>query len=122
MNESKTEFIYFGASSQLERCITNTINVNGEDTQWCNVTRYLGAYLGSTLSFKEHIKVKFKVGMLNLLEIREARKYLTRETCAKLTISLVITHLDYTNAILAGLPKVSLDKLQRYKYDSKNST
>ena len=51
--------------------------------------------------------------MLNLLKIRAARKYLTRKTCAKLTISLVISHLDYANAILAGLPKVSLDQLQR---------
>ena len=58
-----------------------------------------------------HIKVKCKVAMLNLLKIRAARKYLTRKACAKLTISLVISHLDYANAILAGLPKVSLDKL-----------
>ena len=51
--------------------------------------------------------------MLNLLKIKAARKYLTRKACAKLTISLVISHFDYANAILVGLPKVSLDKLQR---------
>ena len=51
--------------------------------------------------------------MLSLLKTRAARKYLTREICAKLTISLVMSHLDYVNSILAGLPKVSLDKLQR---------
>ena len=73
MNESKTEFIYFGGSRQLEKCITNTIYVNGEDIKWYNVTRYPGAYLDSTLSFKEHIEVKCKVGMLNLLRIRAAR-------------------------------------------------
>ena len=95
MNESKTEFIHFGGSRQLEKCITNTINLNGEDIQWSNVTRYLGVYLDLTLSFKEYIKVKYKVDMLNLLRIRAARKYLTRETCAKLTISLVISHLGY---------------------------
>ena len=33
MNESKTEFIYFGESRQLEKCITSTINVSGEDIQ-----------------------------------------------------------------------------------------
>ena len=81
--------------------------------QWSNVTRYLGAYLDSTLNFKEHIKVNCKAAMVNLLKFRAARKYLTRETCARLTISLVISHLDYANANLAGLPKVSLHKLQR---------
>ena len=51
--------------------------------------------------------------MLNPLKIRAAGKYLTRKACAKLTISLVTFHLDYTNAVLAGLPKVSVDTLQR---------
>ena len=63
MNESKTEVIYFVGSRQLKKCITNTINFNGEDIQWSNVTWYIGAYLDSTLSFKEHIKVKCKVAM-----------------------------------------------------------
>ena len=53
------------------------------------------------------------MALLNLLKIRAAGKYLTRNFCAKLTISLVISHLDYANAILARLPQVSLDKLQR---------
>ena len=66
MNKSKTEFIYFGGSRQLEKCIPNTMNINGEDIQWSNVTGFLGGYLDSTLSFKEHIKVKGKVAMLNL--------------------------------------------------------
>ena len=51
--------------------------------------------------------------MLNLLKFRAARKYLARKACAKLTISLVICHLDYANALLAGIPKVSLDTLQK---------
>ena len=55
-------------------------------------------------------------GYAKSTKIRAARKYLTREICAKLTISLVISHLDYTNSILAGLPKVSLDKLQRVQH------
>ena len=73
MNKSKMEFIYFGESRQLEKC-TNTINIKGEHIQWSNVTWYLGAYLGSTLSFKEHINIKCKVAMLNLPKIKAARK------------------------------------------------
>ena len=52
MNESKMEFIYFGGSRQLVKCITNDINVSGDDIQQSNVTRYLGAYLDSTHNFK----------------------------------------------------------------------
>ena len=83
MNESKTEFIYFGGSRQLEKSTTNTFNISDEDIQQNNVTRYMGVYLDSTLKLKEHMKVKFNVAMLNLLKIRAARKYLTRKDCAK---------------------------------------
>ena len=33
MNDSKTEFIYFGGSRQLEKCISHKIDDNGEDIQ-----------------------------------------------------------------------------------------
>ena len=73
INKSKTKFIYFGGSRQLEKCITNTINISGEDIQYSNVTRYLDAYLDSTLSLKQHIKEKCKVATLNLLKTSAAR-------------------------------------------------
>ena len=57
--------------------------------------------------------MKCKAVMINLLKITATRKYLTKEACAKLTISLVISHLDYANGLLIGLPQDSLDKLQR---------
>ena len=56
MNDSITEFIYFGGPRQLEKCITNKINVNEEVTKRTGITRYLGAYLDSELNFREHIK------------------------------------------------------------------
>ena len=51
--------------------------------------------------------------MINLLKIRAARKFLTRKNMQKRVISLVISHLDYTNSLLGGLPQVSLNQLQR---------
>ena len=51
--------------------------------------------------------------MLNLLKIKETRKYLTKEACANAVIALVMTHLDYANSILVGLPKASINQLQR---------
>ena len=78
------------------------------------VKTYNGVML-LNISFKEHIKGKWKAAILDLLTIRAHRKYLTRKASAKLTISLVISHLDYANAIPAEQHKVSLDKLQEYK-------
>ena len=113
MNNNKTEFIYFGGPRQLEKCTNNQINVNGEQILRSQLTRYLGAYLDSALNFKQHIKIKCKAAMLNLLTIKAPRKYLTTKACMKAVIALVITHLDYANRILAGLPKASIHQLQR---------
>ena len=130
MDESKTEFIYFGWPSQLGKCITNSINVNNEIVGRATSTKYLGAYLDSKLDFKLHIQIKCKTAMLNLLKIKAARKNLTRTACNKLVVALVLSHLDYANSILGGLPKSSINKMQavqnmaakitlgRGKYDS----
>ena len=130
MNESKTEFIYFGWPSQLDKCIKTSININGEEIVRASITKYLGAYLDSKLDFKEHIKTKCNAAMLNIYKIRAARKNLTRSACNKLMVSLVLSHLDYANSLLGNLPKTSINKMQlvqniaaritlgRRKYDS----
>ena len=112
MNNSKTEFIYFGGPGQLAKCIINQINVNGEQIPKSQMMRYLGAYLDSTLNLKQH-KMKCKAAMLNLLKIKATRKYLTTEASTKALTTLVMTHLDYANSILTGLPKASICQLQR---------
>ena len=74
MNNSKTEFIYFVGSKQLEKCIISQINVNGEWIPRSQMMRYLGAYLNPTLNLKQQIKIKCKAAMLNLLKIKATRK------------------------------------------------
>ena len=113
MNNSKTEFIYFGWPSQLDKCITKEIDVNGEQITRSNHTRYLGVYLNQQLDFKLHIQTKSRAAILNVLRIEAARKYLTRSACNKLMVALVLSHLDYANSLLGGLLKASIAKLQR---------
>ena len=112
MNDSKTEFIYFGWPSQLGKCKIDSINVNGESVERTHTTKYLGAHLDSKLDFKQHIKIKCKAAMLNLHRIKAARKHLTRTACNRLVVSLVLSHLDYANSLLGGLPKSSINKMQ----------
>jgi len=51
--------------------------------------------------------------MLNYFRIKNIRKYLTQDATKILVLSLVISHLDYSNAILFGLSESGLQKLQR---------
>ena len=75
--------------------------------------KYLGGHLDSSLTFKDHIIAKSKAATINIIKIRNIRKYLNQDTCHKLAITLVISHLDYSNSLLSGLPDSSIKILQR---------
>ena len=42
--------------------------------------------------------------MKSILKIKNIRKYLTQSAAEFLVLSTVVSHLDYCNSILAGLP------------------
>ena len=65
MNASKTEFIMFGSSRQLNKCTTDSIDIAGDKIDLSGNIRYLGAHLDQTLTFKEHVKRKCRTAMLN---------------------------------------------------------
>ena len=60
LNESKTEFIYFGGRQQLAKTHRDTIYMNGEIIKCTNKIKYLGGHLDSLLTFKDHIIAKLK--------------------------------------------------------------
>ena len=115
LNEAKTKFIYFGSRQQLNKATHTTINVIGELIKRSTKVQYLGGHLDSNLTFKDHIHIKCKAATLNIININNIRKYLTRETCHKLILQLVISHLDYANSMLAGLPSSSIKIMQKSK-------
>ena len=111
--KAKTEIIYFGSRQQLDKTTHNTINVIGESVEGSTKVKYLEGHSDSNLTFKEHILIKCKVTMLNIIKIKSIRKYLTKEKCLKLILQLGISHLDYTNSMLAGLPASSIKIMQK---------
>ena len=50
--------------------------------------------------------------MVNIIKILAIHKYLTFQSCTTLVLMLCITHLNYANAILYGLPSTTLRKYQ----------
>ena len=113
MNPSKTEFIHFGNAKQLQKCTTNSINVAGDLIVRSEVIRYLGVWLNSTLNFKTHVTKKCKAAMLNFLRIRSNHHLLTEDTASSSVLSLCVSHLDYCNSVLYGLPDIIISKMQK---------
>ena len=75
--------------------------------------KYLGAYLDAELNLETHVANKGKIAMLNIRRIRNIRSFLTMEACKVLMFALVLSHMDYVNAIFIGLPEITIRKMQR---------
>ena len=113
MNDSKTEFIQFGSRQNLQKCETKNINVNGTSIERVPCITYLGTHLDQILSFKDHVKYKCRVAMGNIFKIKSIRNMLCEQSCASLILGLVISHLDYANALYIETPDVIMNQLQR---------
>ena len=75
--------------------------------------KHLGVWLDQTLSFKHHIKLKCQTAAANIRKISMIRRYIDVNTAKQLASALVLSHLDYSNSILCGLPNSTIMMLQR---------
>ena len=114
MNASKTEHTYFGSSHQLTRCGNKSLDVNGELVERTEVINYLGAYMDEQLNKQKHItEMSRKLCIDGQYRLKKMRKFLTDEAAETIDVGIVMFHLDYSNAILIGLPKQEISRLQR---------
>ena len=113
MNPAKTEIVTFATKSSFNKIQHNSIEVDQEKVAISSHLKYLGVWLDSHLSFEKHINSKCGVACMNIKSIAAIRRFIDLDTAKLLASSLVLTHLDYSNSILCGLPKKSIHKLQR---------
>jgi hypothetical protein len=113
MNASKTEFIYFGNNTYVKNTRNTELSVNGNQVPRSKSVRLLGAWLDTELCYKTHVSMKCRTAMLNFQRIKAIRPFLDTESCQTLVLTLCISHIDYANSLLVGLPDVTTKKLQR---------
>ena len=58
MNNSKSEFIVFGNRTQVNRCASDGLRIEGQIVNRSQMVKYLGAWLDSDLTLKTHVKKK----------------------------------------------------------------
>ncbi len=74
--------------------------------------RNLGVIFDNQLTFKEHIAKTARSCRFALHNIRKIRPFLTEHAAQLLVQALVVSRLDYCNALLAGLPSNTIKPLQ----------
>ena len=86
MNTEKTEFIIFGHSKQLEKCVTQHSNVVGDMIDRSSCICYLGAFLDENLTLKEHVKRISAASIRHFYKIKKIRKFLTAQATEHLSL------------------------------------
>ena len=77
-----------------------------------SVVRDLGVWIDRGLSMSTHVTKVVAGCFARLRQLNSIRRSVSREPLIGLVVSLVLTRLDYCNAVLAGLPAYQLDRLQ----------
>ena len=111
LNDGKTEFCTLCSHHQLLPSATpieigsNLINPSPTAKNLCVMT-------DETLTLQPHIPNLCKAAYFHIRRISHIRCFLMTEATKPLVHSLISSHLDYYNSILAGLPVPNIAKLQ----------
>ena len=68
------------------------------------------------MSMEEQIKSTVKKCHFQNRNVDIIRHYINEKSCKMLVNNLIISHIDYCNALFYGLPDCLLYKLQRVQY------
>ena len=113
INDGKTEVILIGTRQQLAKVSFENIVVGESTVTAAESIRNLETWFDSRMSMETHVNRCCKAAFYHLHNLNKIRKYLNQETTEKLIHAFVTSRIDYCNALLYGLPKNLLHKLQR---------
>ncbi len=109
LNLAKTELLVFPATPTLQHDFT--IQFGSSTITPSTLVRNFGVIFDDQLTLKEHIAKTAQSCRFALHNIRKIRPFLTKHA-ALLIQALVISRLDYCNALLAGLPSNTIKPLK----------
>ncbi len=110
LNLAKTELLVFPATPTLQHDFN--IQLGSSTITPSSSVRKLGVIFDEQLTFKDHIAKTARSCRFALHNIRKIRPFLTEHAAQLLVQALVISRLNYCNALLAGLPSNTIKPLQ----------
>ena len=112
LNPSKTEIIVFGSPDVTNKIDIHGTFLNNDCIRFVNSVKNLGFHLDSALTFDKQINHVAQSCFLSIKNISSIKHFLDYEEKRSLISSLVLTKLDYCNAMYVGSSSHNLNKLQ----------
>jgi len=115
LNPDKLDELIIGTTNQLQvgTASLSSVTVGGVDLPVADEMKVLGVVMDRRLSFDRHVTSVARACNYHVQAIRHIRHLLTTELALTLACSLILSRLDYCNAVLHGAPASSTQKLQR---------
>jgi len=88
------------------------VTICGSDIQPASVVRDLGVCIDNGVTMSTHISKVVADCFATLRQLRGIHRSLTQATLTSLVVSLVLTRVDYCNAVVTGLPSTQLNRLR----------
>ena len=114
LNDSKTETILIKSSrcSDIDSTL-HSLTVGSAQIAFTPSARDLGFIVSANeLSLNEHVTAVCRVANNQIRRIASIRHYLTEDATKKLCCALVLSRLDFLNALLSGSNQSFIDRLQ----------
>ena len=67
------------------------------------------------LNMRKHITEMCRKVMYGLYGLKQVRRVLTDEAAEIIAVGIVMSHIDYSNATLIGLPQHEINRLQKVR-------
>ena len=112
LNDGKTETMCVASKHTISK--VNPISLHAGDciVAFQQSVRDLGVMLDSNLSMHDHISLICKSAHYQLRKIRSISSLLPQSAIIQLVVSLILSRVDYSNSLLAGLPSSEIRRLQ----------
>jgi len=112
LNDEETELVLIGHPKRLAKIHDFELSIGISKVKPSPCARNLEVYFDSALSFKLYVQMTAATATNHIRSLVAIRDHLPWHLVRRLCSSLVISRLDYCNAVLTGLPKCSLRPLQ----------
>ena len=116
LNGNKTEFFVAGTLQTLSTLSPVELKVGDSVIKPSDTVRNLGIIFDSHLSMTRHINSLISSISFQLRNIRRIKRFLDHDTLHSVVRALVLSRLDYGNALLYGAKSKDLDRLQSLQH------
>ncbi len=110
LNLAKPELLVVSANPSFHHNFT--FQLGSSTIALSNTARNIGVEIDNKLNFSDHITKTARSCRFAIYNIKKIRPFLSEHATHLLVQALVLSSLDYCNALLAGLPASSIKPLQ----------